>query len=152
MGGAIGPAQLRRGVNVNWYLGVLKQYATFEGRARRKEYWFYTLFYVLVFLALAIVDNVTGTYDSDAGVGLLSGLYVLATFVPTLAVMVRRLHDTDRSGWWALIGLLPFLGGVVLLVFACLDSQPGGNRFGPNPKGVIGPGTPSPEMARDLDR
>ena len=137
---------------MNWYLGVLKQYATFEGRARRKEYWFFVLFYILVFLVLSAVDGLTGTYNVDAGVGLLGGLYILATLIPSLAVMVRRLHDTDRSGWWVLIGLIPLLGDLVLLVFMCLDSQPGGNRFGPNPKGVLGPGTPSPEMARDLDR
>lgn len=137
---------------MNWYLGVLKQYATFEGRARRKEYWVYALFYLLVLLGLAMVDRLTGTYDADVGLGLLSGLYILATVIPSVAVMVRRLHDTNRSGWWVLIGLVPVLGDIVLLVFACLDSQPGGNRFGPNPKGVIGPGTPSPEMARDLDR
>ena len=137
---------------MNWYLGVLKQYATFEGRARRKEYWYFVLFYVLVYLVLAAVDGLTGTYNADAGVGLLSGLYVLATFLPSLAVTVRRLHDTDRSGWWVLINVVPVIGGIVLLVFMCLDSQPGANRFGPNPKGVLGPGTPSPSMARDLDR
>jgi uncharacterized membrane protein YhaH (DUF805 family) len=119
---------------MNWYLAVLKKYATFEGRARRKEYWFFALFYVLVFLALALVDGVTGTYNEDAGIGLLSGLYVLATLIPSLAVMVRRLHDIGRSGWWVLVGLVPLLGDIVLLVFACFDSQPGVNRFGPNPK------------------
>ena len=138
---------------MNWYLEALtKKYATFEGRARRKEYWFFALFYVLVFLALALVDGVTGTFNEDAGIGLLGGLYILATLIPCLAVMVRRLHDRNRSGWWVLIGLIPVLGDIVLLVLACLDSQPGGNRFGPNPKGVIGPGTPSPGVARDLDR
>jgi uncharacterized membrane protein YhaH (DUF805 family) len=137
---------------MNWYLRVLKQYATFEGRARRKEYWFFTLFYVLVYLVLAVADNLTGTYNADAGLGLLSGLYILATLIPCLAVMVRRLHDTDRNGWWVLIGLIPVVGDIVLLVFACLDSQPGANRFGPNPKGVLGPGTPSPIEARDLSR
>jgi uncharacterized membrane protein YhaH (DUF805 family) len=137
---------------MNWYLRVLKQYATFDGRARRKEYWFFTLFYVLVYLVLAVADNLTGTYNADAGLGLLSGLYILATLIPCLAVMVRRLHDTDRNGWWVLIGLIPVVGDIVLLVFACLDSQPGANRFGPNPKGVLGPGTPSPIEARDLSR
>jgi uncharacterized membrane protein YhaH (DUF805 family) len=124
---------------MNWYLEALtKKYATFEGQARRKEYWFFALFYVLVFLVLALVDGVTGTFNEDAGLGLLSGLYVLATFIPSLAVMVRRLHDTDRSGWWVLIGLIPVLGDIALIVLACLDSQSGANRFGPNPKGVIG--------------
>ncbi len=137
---------------MNWYLGVLKKYATFEGRARRKEYWYFALFYVLVYLVLAAVDGLTGTYNANAGIGLLSGLYVLATIIPSIAVMVRRLHDTDRSGWFVLLGVIPVVGDIVLLVFACLDSQPGENRFGPNPKGVIGPGTPSPTEARDLSR
>ena len=127
---------------MNWFLDALKnKYATFEGRARRKEYWFYVLFYVLSIIVLAIVDNATGTLNEEVGLGLLSGLFVVATFVPTLAVTVRRLHDTDRSGWWVLLEFLPIIGGLVLLVFTLLDSQPGANRFGPNPKGVIGSGS-----------
>jgi uncharacterized membrane protein YhaH (DUF805 family) len=62
---------------------------------------------------------------------------------------VRRLHDTDRSGWWVLLDLVPVIGPLVLLVFTVLDSQPGANRFGPNPKGVLGPGTPSPSVVRE---
>jgi len=127
---------------MKWFLEVLtKKYATFEGRARRKEYWYYVLFYFLAIVALAIVDGVTGTLDEEAGIGLLSGLFVLATFIPTIAVLVRRLHDTDRSGWWVLINVIPVIGSLVLLVFAVLDSQPGTNRFGPNPKGVMGSGS-----------
>jgi uncharacterized membrane protein YhaH (DUF805 family) len=76
-------------------------------------------------------------------------VFVLATFIPTLAVTVRRLHDTNRSGWWVLLEFVPIVGGLVLLVFMMLDSQPGANRFGPNPKGVPGPGTPSPIVARE---
>jgi uncharacterized membrane protein YhaH (DUF805 family) len=126
---------------MKWFLEALtKKYATFEGRARRSEYWYYMLFYFLAFVALAIVDGVTGTLDEEAGIGLLSGLFVLATLIPTIAVLVRRLHDTDRCGWWALLNLVPLVGGLVLLVFTVLDSQPGANRFGPNPKGVIGAG------------
>lgn len=128
---------------MHWYLEVLKKYATFEGRARRKEYWFFQLFNVLAVLVLALVDGATGTFSAEAGLGLLSGLYVLAILVPSIAVTVRRLHDTDRSGWWFLIGFVPLIGGLVLLVFALLDSTPGANRFGTNPKGVIGPGVPS---------
>jgi uncharacterized membrane protein YhaH (DUF805 family) len=124
---------------VNWVKEVFTKYAVFEGRARRKEYWFFTLFVVLVSMALAIVDSATGTYNH--GVGLLGGLFSLAILVPGIAVTVRRLHDTDRSGWWVLIWLVPFVGWIVLIVFMCLDSQPGANRFGPNPKGVIGTGT-----------
>ena len=121
---------------MKWFLDVLtKKYATFEGRARRKEYWYFVLFYVLAIVALAIVDEMIGTFSEEAEIGLLSGLFVLATFVPSLAVTVRRLHDTDRSGWWILINLIPIIGAIVLLVFTVLDSQPGANRFGENPKG-----------------
>jgi len=135
---------------MKWFLDVVKnKYATFEGRARRSEYWYYVLFYVLAIVALAIIDEITGTFSEEAGIGLLSGLFVLATLVPTLAVTVRRLHDTDRSGWWVLINFIPIVGGIVLLVFTVMDSQPGANRFGPNPKGVLGPGTPSPTVERE---
>jgi uncharacterized membrane protein YhaH (DUF805 family) len=128
---------------MKWFLDALRsKYATFTGRARRKEYWYFVLFYVLAFIVLAVVDEVTGTLDEEAGIGLLSGIFVLATIVPLIAVTVRRLHDTDRSGWWVLLNLVPIIGGIVLLVFTVLDSQPGANRFGPNPKGVMGAGTP----------
>jgi uncharacterized membrane protein YhaH (DUF805 family) len=68
--------------------------------------------------------------------GLLSGLYSLAILIPSLAVTVRRLHDTDRTGWWLLIGMIPLIGAIVLLVFMLLDSQPGDNQYGAHPKGV----------------
>jgi uncharacterized membrane protein YhaH (DUF805 family) len=119
---------------VNWYLEVLKKYTVFTGRARRKEYWFFVLFNVLILVLLVVVDGLLGTLNEEAGVGLFSGLYSLAVLIPGIAVLVRRLHDIDRTGWWALIGLVPFVGGIVLLVLAALDSTPGENRFGPNPK------------------
>jgi uncharacterized membrane protein YhaH (DUF805 family) len=128
---------------MNYFLGALKKYATFEGRARRKEYWYFVLFYCLAIFALVIVDGMAGTFDEEAEIGLFSGLFILATLLPSLAVLVRRLHDTNRSGWWVLINLIPIVGSIVLLVFALLDSQPGANRFGPNPKGVLGPGMPT---------
>lgn len=130
---------------MNWYLEVLtKKYATFEGRARRKEFWFFVLFNFLALLVLTIVDGVTGTLDEKTGLGLLSGLYLLGVLVPSIAVTVRRLHDTDRSGWWVLIGFIPLVGALVLLVFELLDGTPGANRFGPNPKDVAAPGTATP--------
>jgi uncharacterized membrane protein YhaH (DUF805 family) len=120
---------------MNWFMEALRnKYATFEGRARRKEYWNYVLFYCLALIALLLVDGVFGTLNEEAGIGLLSGLFALGTNVPSLAVTVRRLHDTDRSGWWVLIGFIPIVGDIVLIVFTVLDSQPGANRFGPNPK------------------
>ena len=114
---------------MNWYLGCWKKYAEFSGRARRQEYWMFFLFNFLAGVALGIVDVVLGT-------GALSGLYNLAIIIPSLAVGARRLHDTDRSGWWQLIALIPLIGAIILLVFFCLDSKPGENRFGPNPKGI----------------
>lgn len=120
---------------MNWFLMAVKQkYADFSGRARRSEYWYFILVYMLILIALSIVDVVMGWFSTDAGVGVLSGIYTLALLIPSLSVAVRRLHDTDRSGWWLLIGLIPLIGGIVLLVFFVQDSQAGTNRFGPNPK------------------
>ena len=118
---------------MSWFLVVLKKYAIFSGRARRKEYWYFALFYILISIVLMLTDNVVGTV-TEAGVGLLSTIFGLALLIPSLAVTVRRLHDTDRSAWWLLIGLIPLIGAIVLLIFMILDSQPGQNRFGPNPK------------------
>jgi uncharacterized membrane protein YhaH (DUF805 family) len=136
---------------MNWFLEVLtKKYATFEGRARRSEYWYFMLFYFLAVVVLSFIDVFAGMYNEEYGLGLLSTLFMIATILPSLAVTVRRLHDTNRSGWWVLLNLIPIVGVLVVLVFTVLDSQPGTNRFGPNPKGVMGPGTPSPSEARDL--
>jgi uncharacterized membrane protein YhaH (DUF805 family) len=121
---------------MNWYFNVLKQYAVFKGRARRKEYWFFILFNLIASVVLTVIDFMTGLLDAELGIGLLSGLYSLAVLIPSLAVTVRRLHDTDRSGWWLLIGLVPLIGAIVLLVFMLLDGTPGDNQHGANPKGV----------------
>jgi uncharacterized membrane protein YhaH (DUF805 family) len=119
---------------MNWYLEVLKKYAVFDGRARRKEYWYFFLISTVISIFLALIDSFTGTISEEAGLGLLSGIYALAVLIPGLSVTVRRLHDTDRSGWWILIGLIPVIGGIALLVFMVLDSTPGDNQYGPNPK------------------
>ena len=120
---------------MNWYLTALRKYAVFEGRAQRSEYWYFVLFYTLIAIALALVDSVTGTFSPSAGLGLLGGIFTLAMLIPSIAVSFRRLHDTDRSAWWLLIGLIPFVGVIVLIIFFVFDSQPETNRFGPNPKG-----------------
>lgn len=120
---------------MNWYLEALRKYSVFEGRARRKEYWFYLLFNLLISLVLGLIDRLSGL-DKYAGGGLLGTTYALAMFVPGLAVTVRRLHDTDHSGWWLLVGLVPCVGGIILLVFTIEDSDPGENEYGPNPKRV----------------
>ncbi len=122
---------------MNWYLQVLKKYAVFTGRAQRAEFWYFVLFNLLISVALALIDVAIGTYSEEYGIGLLYGVYALAVLLPGIAVAVRRLHDTGRSGWWYLIGLIPLIGAIVLIVFWVQDSQPGANQHGPNPKGVM---------------
>src|SRR3954468_7338693 len=122
---------------MNWYVEVLKKYAVFSGRARRKEYWMFFLFNLIITFVLILIDSLMGTISPQSGLGLLSGLYSLAVLIPSIAVTIRRLHDTGRSGWWILISLVPVLGGIVLLIFMVLDSEPGANQYGPNPKATI---------------
>ena len=118
---------------MNWYLEALKKYAVFSGRARRTEYWMFMLFNVIAGIILGIVDAILGTG------GVLGAIYALAVLIPGLAVSVRRLHDTSRSGWWLLIAFVPIVGAIVLLVFSLQDSTPGPNAYGPNPKEVAQP-------------
>jgi len=122
---------------VSWYLEVLKKYPVFDGRARRKEYWMFVLINFLITVVLILIDILIGTFSPQTGVGLLQGLYALAVLIPFIAVTVRRLHDTGRSGWSMLIGLIPIIGAIVLLIFMVLNSEPGANQYGPNPKDVI---------------
>lgn len=117
-----------------WYLEALKKYAVFGGRARRKEYWYFVLFNLIISITLAFIDGVAGTYSPPAGMGLLGGIYALAVLIPGIAVAVRRLHDTGRSGWWILIALIPIVGIIVLVVFMVQNSNPGQNEYGANPK------------------
>jgi uncharacterized membrane protein YhaH (DUF805 family) len=118
---------------MNWYLEVLKKYAVFDGRARRKEYWMFSLVNMIIGFVLGLIEGFAGGGVSD-GPGVLGTIYTLAVFIPAIAVAVRRLHDTDRSGWWLLIGLIPLIGIIALIVFMVLDSEPGDNQYGPNPK------------------
>ena len=121
---------------MHWYLDVLKKYAVFSGRARRKEYWFFTLFNIIASIVLALMDGAMGSLSASGGFGLLSGIYALAVFIPSLAVLIRRLHDTGRTGWWVLLCFIPLIGFIVILVFLVLDSDPDANEYGPNPKGA----------------
>lgn len=121
---------------MDWFLLALKKYAVLEGRSRRKEYWFFTLFYCLIGIVAGLLDGIFGLKVGESDFGMLGLLLMLAFLVPSIAVSVRRLHDIGRSGWWVLIGLLPLIGWIVLIVFAVQDSQPGNNQYGPNPKGV----------------
>lgn len=119
---------------MEWYLQVLKNYANFSGRARRKEYWMFALFNLIFIILAAIIDNVLGTTVRHMPYGLFYYLYSLAILIPALAVGVRRLHDVGKSGWFFLIALIPLIGGIWLLILACSDGVPGANEYGSNPK------------------
>ncbi len=123
---------------MNWYIDAFKKYATFAGRAQRKAYWMFVLFWFIAFIIASIVagilDKVLGT--NGAVSGSVSGLYALGTVVPFIALSVRRLHDIGKSGWWYFIQLVPVIGGIWFLILTVTDSQPGENAYGPNPKGA----------------
>ncbi len=122
------------GDEVNWYLKVLRQYADFSGRARRKEYWMFVLMNFIAGIILSVVDSMLGVAVGEGTIGVLSLIYTLALIIPSIAVSVRRLHDSGRSGWWLLICFVPLLGTIALIVFYCMDSEEGDNQYGPNPK------------------
>ena len=113
---------------MNWYLDVLKKYATFSGRARRKEFWMFTLISVVISIALTVLDMAV------LQTGVIAAVYALAVLLPTLAVCVRRLHDTGRSGWMLLLWLIPLVGPIVLIVFFASAGEQGQNAHGANPK------------------
>ena len=133
---------------MDWMLMPLRRYAEFSGRSRRKEYWMFTLFILVAYLVLGTLIGVGGFFSmlTDPsgvpqfsaigwlGLGLL-GIFALAMFIPTLAVIVRRLHDQDKSGWFILIQFVPYIGAIVMLVFMCIEGTKGENRYGPDPKG-----------------
>lgn len=109
-----------------YFINVLKNhYVDFNGRASRKQYWMFVLFYFILSLVVGIIGSILG----DTVNKILTVLLTLALFLPSLSIGVRRLHDTDRSGWWYLIAFVPFIGGLVLLVFMLLPGTEGANRF-----------------------
>jgi uncharacterized membrane protein YhaH (DUF805 family) len=111
----------------------LRQYVGFSGRARRSEYWWFFLFVVIVSAVASVLDALLGTVSDDTNLGLIGTIVGLALVLPIIAVSVRRLHDTSRSGWWYLLVLIPIVGSIILIVFYCLDSH-GDNQYGPSPK------------------
>ncbi|PMO38267.1 hypothetical protein BCT11_17500 [Vibrio sp. 10N.222.52.B12] len=119
---------------LNWYLTAIKNYINFGGRARRKEYWYFFLFNILISLVLCFIDTTTGNYEPETGYGLLSSIYALAVFIPGVSVGVRRLHDTGRTGWWSLIAFIPLIGVLVLLYFCASKGDTGRNQYGSDPK------------------
>ncbi|MGD0879821.1 MAG: DUF805 domain-containing protein [Anaerolineales bacterium] len=127
---------------MNWYLEVLKKYAVFSGRARRKKYWMFVLVNGSIALVIGVLAGITARIDANSNstssistvLSCISSIYSLAVVLPALAVGVRRLHDIGKSGWWLFISLIPLVGSLWLLVYAVTDSQPGDNQYGPNPK------------------
>jgi uncharacterized membrane protein YhaH (DUF805 family) len=114
---------------INWFMKVVTQhYFDFNGRARRAEYWWYFLVYIIGFVILAFISNML-----HMG-GLLGGLFGVALLLPSLGVLVRRLHDTGRSGWWYFIVLVPLVGGILLIVWLATEGTKGPNAYGPDPK------------------
>jgi uncharacterized membrane protein YhaH (DUF805 family) len=115
------------------------RFADFKGRSRRSEYWYVQLFLVVTNMAvagidLALMDGDVDRFIANGGGGIVGLIWIFATIVPALAVLVRRLHDTGKTGWWALVGFIPLVGSIVLLVFTVTDSSPGENKYGTSPK------------------
>jgi uncharacterized membrane protein YhaH (DUF805 family) len=117
---------------MNWYIEAWKKYAVFGGRAGRQEYWYFVLFHLLAYVLLSIIAGISG----KIGAGLLS-LYAVSVFLPGLAATIRRLHDTNHSGWWLLIMLIPGIGAIVLLVFLAQESHAIENQYGPSPQAAV---------------
>lgn len=111
------------------YVSTLKKFADFAGRARRREFWMFFLITMIICIVLGIINGFITEHP------ILPGLFLLAILLPNIAVIIRRLHDIGKSGLWALLLLIPFVG-LIILIFACIDSQPGSNQYGPNPKGM----------------
>jgi len=118
---------------MGWYLEVLKKYAKFNGRAHRKEYWMFVLINIVVAFVLAAIDYGMGSMSSS-GYGLLGSIYTLGILVPSIAVSVRRLHDTSRSGMWYLMAFVPVIGPIALLIFLAQESHVGSNQYGELPR------------------
>ena len=115
------------------------RFADFKGRSRRSEYWYVQLFLVVTNLAvagidLALMDGDVDRFIANGGGGIVGLIWIFATIVPALAVLIRRLHDAGKTGWWALVGFIPFVGAIVLLLFTVTDSSPGENKYGTSPK------------------
>ncbi len=113
---------------MNWYVKVLKQYADFNGRARRQEYWMFILFNIIFSIAAGGLDSILGTW------GAIGGIYALAVLLPSLAVGVRRLHDIGKSGWMLLVVLIPIIGAIWLIILFATEGAHGSNEYGADPK------------------
>jgi uncharacterized membrane protein YhaH (DUF805 family) len=119
---------------IDYALTPLRKFADLNGRARRAEYWWFYLMVIVGYLVASIIDSLLGLDGTVGPYGIVTMLFGLAMLLPSIAVGVRRLHDTDRSGWWMLIAFVPLVGAIVLLVFFVLEGTNGDNSYGPDPK------------------
>jgi uncharacterized membrane protein YhaH (DUF805 family) len=118
---------------MSWFLFCLRNYTKFTGRASRREFWSFYLLFFLTYIILALLDSLLGKFSWEKGMGPLSGIFALATVVPSLAAGARRLHDTGRSGWWQILYPVPLVGFVIVMVLLAWRGQANENRFGPPP-------------------
>lgn len=124
---------------MQWYFDVLKKYAVFGGRARRKEFWMFVLFNIIAVLATGLLDRILHTtWNDQARTGIISMIYSWAVLLPGIAVAIRRMHDIGKSGWWVLISLIPLVGIIWYIILAATEGQRGDNQYGPDPKIVPG--------------
>lgn len=119
---------------MNYYIKAIKQYADFKGRARRAEFWYFTLFNMIFGILAIILDNLSGLTIPGEIYGMIYFIYVLATFIPSLALTIRRLHDVGKSGWFYLIGFIPLIGAIWLFILFLREGEAGVNKWGVNPK------------------
>lgn len=124
---------------MEWFTKCIKHYADFSGRARRREYWMFTLWVVIISMGLGIIGGILDAVLGSGGAitSVLSSLFSLFLIVPSLAVTVRRLHDINKSGYYWFINLIPVVGSIILLVWVCTDSYPVANEWGENPKAAM---------------
>jgi uncharacterized membrane protein YhaH (DUF805 family) len=127
---------------MHWYTDVIRKYAVFNGRAARPEFWWFVLYNLII---AAVINLVAGIIFGRSSGQVVSDLYSLAVLLPSLGVGIRRLHDTNRTGWWYLLVFIPVIGWIVLIVFLAMASDPGSNNYGPNPQ------NPDPEPALHFD-
>src|SRR3569832_2466780 len=118
---------------MEWFIKVIKSFS-FNGRARRKEYWFFFLFVIVIAFLLGLLDSLIGTYSRKTELGLLGGIFLLGNQNQSNTNNKHRQHNTGRSGWWRLIGFIPFVGSIIVLILMHLAGQPGMNEYGPDPR------------------
>jgi uncharacterized membrane protein YhaH (DUF805 family) len=119
---------------MEWYLKAFKNYAVFNGRASRKEFWMFVLFNMIFAFIAVILDSILGSSDNNTGYGIFSSLYTLAIILPSFSAEVRRLHDIGKSGWWIFISFVPLIGSIWLLVLLSQEGNQGENQYGADPK------------------